>query len=171
VGADWYTRTLESVAGPARNYDRLVGVEMALDGALNSLSSAFDAGAALLIKGAENALEFDEPDRLPMRWYSWKNARDLLSKPAIGTDPDGTSNDALWRVILDVDNALAGERDAVPTGWLAQLRRFRNQVAHQDTLARHHNADGPTTVRAWEKEPDVDLDVQESGRPRVPRSA
>jgi hypothetical protein len=169
--ADWYTRTLESVAGPARNYDRLVGVEMALDGALNSLSSAFDAGTALIIKGAENALELDEPDRLPMRWYSWKNARDLLSKPAIGTDPDGTSNDAVWRVILDVDNALAGERDAVPTGWLAQLRRFRNQVAHQDTLARHHNADGPTTVRAWEKEPDVDLDVQESGRPRVPRSA
>lgn len=49
--ADWYVRTLQRVAGPGQNYDRLVGIEMALDGALNSLSSAFDAGTALIIKG------------------------------------------------------------------------------------------------------------------------
>lgn len=146
--ADWYTRTLRSIAGPDGNYDRFVGIEMALDGALNSLSSAFDAGTALLIQGAETALDFDESDRLQVRWYSWRNARDLLKNPAIGTDPDGTSNDDVWRVVIDVDNALAGEKDAAPTGWLAQLRRLRNQVAHQDTLARHHDAGGPTTVRA-----------------------
>lgn len=146
--ADWYTRTLRSIAGPDGNYDRFVGIEMALDGALNSLSSAFDAGTALLIQGAETALEFNESDRLQVRWYSWRNARDLLMNPAIGTDPDGTSNDGVWRVILDVDNALAGEKDPTPIGWLAQLRRFRNQIAHKDTLARRHNIAGPSTVRA-----------------------
>jgi hypothetical protein len=147
--ADWYTRTLRSIAGPDRNYDRFVGIEMALDGALNSLSSAFDAGTALLIQGAENALDLKESDRLQVQWYSWKNARDLLKRPAIGTDPDGTTNDDVWRVIVDVDNALAGDRDPVPIGWLAQLRRLRNQVAHQDTLARQHDVGGPSTVRAF----------------------
>jgi hypothetical protein len=160
--ADWYTGTLQSVAGPERNFDRLVGVEMALDGVLNSLSSAFDAGTALIIKGAESALGLGESRRLPVRSYSWKNARILLSKPAIGTDPDGTSNDAVWRVILDVDNALAGERDPVPTGWLARLRRLRNQVAHQDTLARNHVVGGPSTVRAFGS-PDVDAFTYLSG--------
>jgi len=147
--ADWYANTLRSIVGPDGNYDRLVGIEMALDGALNSLSGAFDAGTAFLIQGAETALDLDESDRLPVHWYSWMNARDLLSMPAIGTDPDGTSNDDVWRVILDIDTALAGEGDPTPSGWLAQLRRLRNQVAHQDTLARHHVAGGPSTVRAF----------------------
>jgi hypothetical protein len=143
---DWYARTLRSLAGQDGNYDRFVGVEMALDGALNSLSSAFDAGTSLLIRGAESVLKLEEADRLPDHRYSWKSARDLLKRPELGTDPDGTSNDEVWRVILDVDNALAGERDETPTGWLSQLRRLRNQVAHQDTLARHHTTDGPSTL-------------------------
>jgi len=146
---DWYVRTLRSLAGRDGNYDRFVGIEMALDGALNSLSSAFDAGTSLLIRGAENALELEESDRLHVHRYSWRNAWDLLKGPELGTDPDGTSNEEVWRVILDVDNALAGERDETPTGWLPQLRRLRNQVAHQDTLARHHTSDGPSTLGAF----------------------
>jgi hypothetical protein len=147
--ADWYTRTLRSIAGPHGSYDRLVGIEMALDGALNSLSSAFDAGTALLIQGAEKTLELDESERLQAHMYSWRTARDLLTEPAIGTEADGTTNADVWRVILDIDNALAGETARTPSGRLAQLRRFRNQVAHQDTLARHHIAGGPSTVRAF----------------------
>jgi hypothetical protein len=150
--ADWYVRTLQRIAGPEQNYDRFVGVEMALDGALNSLSSAFDAGTALIIKGAENALDVAETDRLPTHWYSWNSARDLLKTTAIGTDADGTSNDLVWRVILDVDNALAGEKDAEPFGWLAKIRRLRNRVAHQDTLARRHQLGGPSTVHAFGQE-------------------
>lgn len=146
--ADWYTRTLRDVVAVDGNYDRFVGVEMALDGALNGLSSAFDAAVALLIQGAEIVLEVPEADRLPVRRYSWKNARDLLKTRAIGTDPDGTSNDVVWRLILDIDDALDGESDPSPSGWLAQLRRLRNQIAHQDTLARHHYTDGPSTVQA-----------------------
>lgn len=147
--ADWYTRTLRAVAGPEGNYDRFVGIEMALDGALNSLSSAFDAGTALLIEGAEHALGVEDHHRLQAHMYSWKNARELLKNPAIGTDPDGTSNDSVWRVILDVDNALAGEQDSKPSGWLAKIRRLRNRVAHQDTLARRHQRGGPSTVLAF----------------------
>ena len=147
--ADWYVRALREVVGPERNYDRFVGVEMALDGALNSLSSAFDAGIALLIEGAEIALEVDEADKLPVHRYSWEQARERLKQPAIGTDADGTSNEEVWRLILDIDNALVGEREPRPGGWLAQLRRLRNRVAHQDTLARHHNTGGPSTVRAF----------------------
>lgn len=45
-------------------------------------------------------------------------------------------------------NALADESSPVPTGWLAQVRRLRNQVAHQDSLARVHSVGGPTMVRA-----------------------
>lgn len=145
--ADWYTRTLREVAGPERNYDRHLGIEMALDGALNSLSAAFDAGTAMLIQGAESALQIDKP--LPVFRYSWENARTLLTKKDIGTDPDGTPNDRVWRLIIDVDNALDGERNPVPTGWLAVLRRLRNRVAHQDTLARHHNIGGPSSVQAF----------------------
>lgn len=146
--ADWYMRTLKLVAGPDRNHDRFVGVEMALDGALNSLSSAFDAGTALLIQGAEDALDTDEPNRLPMQRYSWTNARDLLKNPAIGTDADdGTSNDLLWRV--DIDNALATDSNAEPFGWLAKVRRLRNRVAHQDTLGRDHQRGGPSAVHAF----------------------
>jgi len=56
-----------------------------------------------------------ETDRFPVYWYYWNTARDLLKAPAIGTDAVGTSNESVWRVILDVDSALAGEHDvAVP---------------------------------------------------------
>lgn len=147
--ADWHTRALKSVAGTDGNYDRLLGIEMALDGALNNLSGAFDAAVGLLIRGAEEALHVPEPKQLQVHRYSWRAARDLLAKPAIGTTERGTSKDSVWRVILDVDNALAGESDTTPVGWLAQLRRWRNQVAHQDTLARIHSADRPGRVRAF----------------------
>lgn len=147
--ADWYVRTLQRVAGPEQNY---VGIEIALDGALDSLSSAFDAGTALIIKGAENALDVAETDRLPVHWYSWSNARNLLKTPAIGTLEDGTSNDAVWRVILDVDSALAIDKDSQPSGWLSKIRRLRNRVARQDTLARRHQIDGPSTVQAFGEE-------------------
>jgi hypothetical protein len=137
--ADWYTRALREVAGPDGNYDRLVGIEMALDGALNSLSSAFDAATAVLIEGAENALHLADSDRLPVRDYSWSRLRKMLAGPKIGSNADGMTNDHVWRLVLDVDNALDGANDPVPTGWLASLRRLRNRVAHQDTLARHHD--------------------------------
>jgi hypothetical protein len=112
---------------------------MALDGVLNSLSSAFDAGVALLIRGVEDARDVAVDDRLPVFRYRWEACRDLLKQADI-------SNDQVWRLILDVDNALDGETRPEPVGWLAQLRRLRNRVAHQDSLARHHDVDGSVAV-------------------------
>lgn len=138
--ADWHTRTLKELSSALNgSFDREVGIEMALDGALNSLSSAFDAGVALLIRAVESAREVDVDDRLPVFQYRWQLCRDMLKQ-------DDIANDEVWRLILDVDNAIDGESQPVPNGWLAQLRRLRNRVAHQDTLARHHVRGGVVGV-------------------------
>jgi hypothetical protein len=46
------------------------------------------------------------------------------------------ANDDVSGLILDVDGAIDGETSPQPAGWLAQLRRLRNRVAHTDSLAR-----------------------------------
>ncbi len=114
--ADWHTRTLKELGGPHGSFDRDVGIEMALDGALNGLSSAFDV---------------DVEDQLPVFRYRWESCRDMLKQKDI-------ANDDVWRLILDVESAIDGETLPEPNGWLAQLRRLRNRAAHQDSLARHH---------------------------------
>jgi hypothetical protein len=112
---------------------------MALDGALNSLSGAFDAGVALLIRAVEHVRDVDPDSRLPEFPYRWEACRDMLKHEDI-------ANDNVWRLILDVDNAIDGETMPEPIGWLAQLRRLRNRVAHQDSLARHHEIGGAVRV-------------------------
>jgi hypothetical protein len=133
--ADWHTRTMEELSEPHGSFDREVGIEMALDGALNGLSSAFDAGVTLLIRAVETARDLDIDDRMSVHLYNWERCRDMLRQA-------GIANEDVWRLILDVDNALAGESQAFPDGWLAQLRRLRNRVAHQDSLARIHEVGG-----------------------------
>jgi hypothetical protein len=137
--ADWHTRALNELAGVDRSFDRNVGIEMALDGALNSLSSAFDAGIALLIRAVETVREVDTADRLPGIRYKWERCRDMLKQADV-------ANDDVWRLILDIDEAIEGEANPKPIGWLAQLRRLRNRVAHQDSLARHHELGGPSNI-------------------------
>lgn len=137
--ADWHTRTLKELGGPHGSFDREVGIEMALDGALNNLSSAFDAGVALLVRAVENARDVDVDDRLPVFRYTWERCRDMLRKADI-------ANDEVWRLILDVDSAIDGETLPEPNGWLAQLRRLRSRAAHQESLARHYAADGASNV-------------------------
>jgi len=129
--ADWHTRTLKELGGPQGSFDRQVGIEMALDGALNSLSSAFDAGVALLIGAAENSRDIGEGNRLPVFQYRWQACRDMLNYPTI-------AKAEVWDLIIKIDAALEGESLRKPIGWLAQLRRLRNRAAHQDSLARHH---------------------------------
>ena len=135
--ADWHTRTLRELGGPQGSFDREVGIEMALDGALNSLSGAFDAGVALLIRAVENAREVGADDRLPVFRYRWDRCRDMLKQADV-------ANDNVWHLILDIDTAIDGETLPKPSGWLAQLRRLRNRAAHQDSVARHHEAGSVT---------------------------
>lgn len=131
--ADWHTRTLSELSGQLGSFDREVGIEMALDGALNSLSSAFDAGITLLIRAVEDARDIKFDDRLPVFRYKWERCRDMLKQPDI-------ANDNVWLLIVNIDTAIDGESLPEPSGWLAQLRRLRNRAAHQDSLSRHHEA-------------------------------
>lgn len=142
--ADWHVRTLHELADADASLDRHVGVEMALDGVLNGLSSAFDAGVGLLIRTAEELLEVPSEKRLRSFEYRWSRCRDLLKQPSIAQDG---RYDTVWRLILDVENALDGEKSDRPLGWLAQLRRLRNRVAHQDGLSRAHNIGGTEATR------------------------
>ena len=141
--ADWHTRTLNDLGGLHSSFDREVGIEMALDGALNGLSSAFDAGVTLLIRAVEDARDIDLDDRLPVFRYKWDRCRDMLKQSDIATDD-------VWGLILEIDGAIDGETLPEPTGWLAQLRRLRNRAAHQDSLSRHHEAGRVTglTIKA-----------------------
>jgi hypothetical protein len=107
---------------------------MALDGALNGLSSAFDAAVALLIAASEKALAVETQGRLPVHLFSWEKCRALLVKPEVASD-------VVWRAVLDVDSAMEGWNWDEPIGWLARLRRTRNAVAHRESLARHHSLD------------------------------
>ncbi|KAA1395118.1 hypothetical protein [Aeromicrobium ginsengisoli] len=131
--ADWHTRALIELGGTEGSFDRMVGIEMALDGALNSLSSAFDAGITLLIRAVEEARDVSVDNRLPVFRYRWERCRDMLKQSDI-------ANDSVWRLILEIDAAIEGETHLEPAGWLAQLRRLRNRAAHQDSLSRHHEA-------------------------------
>jgi hypothetical protein len=129
--ADWHTRTLNELGGPQRSFDREVGIEMALDGALNGLSSAFDAGVALLIRTVEDSRQVEVDDRLPVYRHNWDRCRDMLKQADI-------ANDDVWALMLRIDEAMEGESWREPSGWLARVRRLRNRVAHQDSLARRH---------------------------------
>lgn len=130
--ADWHTRTLRDLGGPEGSFDRLLGVEMALDGALNGLSSAFDASVALLIAAAEKALDVEPELKLRVHLFSWEKCRALLVQPAVASD-------TTWKAVLDADAAMEGWNWDEPVGWLARLRRMRNVVAHRESLARHHS--------------------------------
>lgn len=139
--ADWHTRTLDELVKRRGSFDRDVGIEMALDGALNNLSSAFDAALAFLIRATEDARDIDVDDRLPGFRYSWERCRAMLTRADV-------ANDVVWRLVIDVDTAIEGESLPEPIGWLARLRRLRNRVAHQEGLARHHGDDGVIGVIA-----------------------
>lgn len=138
--AAWYVDILERLCS-AYGFERLAGVEMAVDGALASLSSAFDASVATVIRACEEQLKADAsatgaPAPVPIEpWlYSWGRARRRYSELAgQGLLPDAVTS--AWGSLEQLVN-LALSRDA-PVGWLESLRRLRNRATHQNTLSRH----------------------------------
>jgi hypothetical protein len=140
--ADWYIDRLEDV-GERLGFDRYVGVEMALDGALTALVGAFDAAVGAVIQAAElfekqHATDCGMTPREPMpaRRYDWKHARSRLLVEAAQVGVES----AEFRRSVD----LALDRDK--RGWLVALRDLRNDAIHNDTLARHidvHVGSGP----------------------------
>lgn len=139
--AAWYVELLDEL-GSRYGFARLVGIEMAMDGALSALSSAFDAAVAGLIVASEERLEvrakdFSEPapTRTAPHRYDWSVARKYLCNPTVpGNRPSVVALSKA--VVTDVDAALASDGQS-GVGWLEELRRLRNRTTHQDTLARH----------------------------------
>lgn len=124
AAAEWYLKTLEALFSEIGDLDRYFGVELALDGFLAAVSSSFDASVARLI----DALETSYPDAkktAPHR-YSWSRCKSLSVAESFALQGEA-----------DVDAALAGEADDVPSGWLAVARRLRNRSTHHSTLSRH----------------------------------
>lgn len=96
---------------------------MALDGFLTSASSTFDAAIACLLEAMEFAVP--EQDKTPEWRYSWQRCVEIADAGSITLSSQ-----------VAVSAALEGERSAIPTGWLAVLRRLRNRSTHRTTLSR-----------------------------------
>ncbi|WP_432882544.1 hypothetical protein ACQPYH_39760 [Kribbella sp. CA-245084] len=128
--ADWYIDTLDRVGAQlGEDYDRYIGVEMALDGALAALCGAFDAAVGGIISEAEEFLNVSKAT--PVHRYSWDTCRPLLKKlPETCLPPPRA-------LIETVDSALEGKSSPEPIGWLAVLQRLRNRAIHQNSLRRH----------------------------------
>ena len=121
--AGWYLEALSELEARTGQLSRLIGEEMAIDGVVGAISSAFDAAVAGLIPAIE--ARRGTPGVVPPHAYSWKIAKQIaLPPPQINLKCEKA-----------VDDALRGPK-ASPAGWLEQLRQLRNRATHQDTLPR-----------------------------------
>ena len=124
--AEWYLHTLEILHDRTGELARLVGEEMALDGYLAAVSSAFDAATYGLIQAIEEARQVPQAQKTPQQHISWTTATNLAASPPV----------AVLQSAAAVGTALAGNNVPQPGGWLAQARRLRNRSTHMDTIAR-----------------------------------
>ncbi len=124
--ADWYLSTLRRLADDRGDLDRLVGVEMAIDGAIQALCSAFEAAVYVLTFALEKAADTPKDRRTPARHTTWTH---LAAEATMLNFPLASAS--------RVTSALAGEHSDSPQGWLAQLLILRHQLARHDLLARH----------------------------------
>jgi len=126
--ADWYLRTLVILHERSGELTRLVGEEIALDGYLAAVSSAFDSATYGLIQAIEEARNVPQAQRTPQHQISWTTATNLAASPPA----------AVLNCMTAVAAALLGWNAPQPSGWLAQARRLRNRSTHMDTIARLH---------------------------------
>jgi hypothetical protein len=147
TAARWYTATLKNLVDRA-GFQRYVGVEMALDGALTSLNGAFDAAVAGLVGASERYLRKDDeelkltpPFRINDALFM-KRMRELHEQ---NLDFDVAGAAASVAAALRV----GPDRNA-PEGWLQQFRRLRNVPVHQDSAPRNIDvfvgSDAVTTI-------------------------
>lgn len=143
--ATFHLDTLEAV-GEAGGFSRLAGIEMALDSSLASLCGAFDASVAGIIRSAERYFAQGGQSNIP--WtpipahkYNWARCKAPVLECLLGE----SFNYDISSMMDDVDLALE-KRDTHPLGWLTELQRLRNRTVHQQSLARHMEAQvGGTT--------------------------
>ena len=63
--AEWYLRLLDELATAVGKLDRLLGMEMALDGAVQAIAAAFDACCFSVLGSVEASLHLPPHDRTP----------------------------------------------------------------------------------------------------------
>lgn len=158
AAAGWYIELLQAV-GEQHGYRRIVGVEMALDGATAHLSSAFDAATAAIIVSAEARLRVAASNGaaalsapLPEHLYKWEKAQSYLEDPAV-IQGDEVAREMASSTGAVVSSALS--RD--PVGWLASLRDLRNRATHRNTLARNIH------VEVWPTDSSTDWQLTVAG--------
>lgn len=123
ASADWYLKTLSEIAAKDDNLERVLGVEMAVDGVLQSLSAAYDAAIYALTRAIERAVNVPKDRRTSVHLASW---------PKIAAEAKFFAIDLASS--LSVSDALIGEHSESPEGWLAQLLLLRRHSVLQDVL-------------------------------------
>jgi hypothetical protein len=162
--ADWYINTLDTIGTPV-GFARLVGVEMAFDGALTALSGAFDAAVGGIFEAVNvhSKSISDPPSTVEPHNYNWENLKGPIRKlneaSLLGFD--------VTKLFSEVDSALSKNP---PLGWLESFRRVRNVTVHRNTLPRHNEltADGEINWQIEVGRQTKGGDVVERGTPVSP---
>jgi hypothetical protein len=129
--ADWYLDTLLALSLQHGRLERVLGVEMAVEGVLQSLCSAFEVMVCALTQSIEKAAGVPADRRTPRHLVSWSR----LAAAAKVFDIDLAST-------LSISAALLGEHSEEPEGPLAQLFVLRRHAAVQDPLVMAASTDG-----------------------------
>lgn len=147
TAARWYTSTLKRLIDQA-GFERYVGVEMALDGALASLNGSFDAAVAGLVGAAERYLQKDNEELVLTRPH--KITDKLFTEAMRKLQQQHLDYDVVAIVAATASALEVGSDPDAPKGWLLQLKRLRNIPMHQDTAPRHIDvnvgSDAVTTI-------------------------
>lgn len=130
--ANWYIDRLREVpdAIGAASFDSLVGVEMALDGALSSLSSAADCAMGAVIRIFRMRLGLKVLEDRKNTWAICQQSLENFTK--------ANSDPPVQDVLESLRDALRVDGDD-PIGFLAILQRLRNRTVHQNSLARNRH--------------------------------
>jgi len=129
--ADWYLDTLLAMSLQQGRLERVLGVEMAVEGVIQSLCSAFEVMICALTQSIEKAAGVPTDHRTPRHLVSWSR----LAAAAKVFDIDLAST-------LSISSALLGEHSENPEGPLAQLFVLRRHAAVQDLLVEAPSPDG-----------------------------
>jgi hypothetical protein len=131
VAADWYLNTLRDISLQEGGLRRVLGVEMAVDGVVQSLSAAFDASIFALTGAIERAIDIPKDRRTPPHLANWSK----LGSVAKYFEIDLASS-------LSISIALVGEHSDTPEGWLAQLLALRSRSIGQNPLTERTREPG-----------------------------
>jgi hypothetical protein len=133
--ADWYLSTLQEIENNAGKLDRLLGVEMAIDGTIQALCATFDAVVFAFLSTVESGLHLPSVERTPAHLADWTS---LLNRAAT------CEFELLAEPLLA--EALSMDDPEAPKGWLAQLQLLGERSSQHDVLIRHMPVGGAASI-------------------------